>query len=80
MAGYLLVGSHRGVEFSVGGEHMRSVYGGGAISLAVVGHSHVWCAAAKLNCIQTHWFGWSSASSILLPGWKSFSGRGRLGG
>ncbi len=69
VVGYLLVGSCRGVESGVGGRHMRSAYGGGAISLAVVGRSHFWGTAAKSNCVHAHWFGWSSALSILLPGW-----------
>jgi hypothetical protein len=49
VVGYLLVSSCRGVGSGVGGRHMRSAYGGGAISLAVIGRSHFWGMAAKLK-------------------------------
>jgi hypothetical protein len=80
VVGHLSVGLHRGVVFGVGGRHMKFAYSGGAISLAAIGRSHFWGTAAKLKCVHAHCFGWSSASSILLPGVYLFSDMGRVGG
>ncbi len=52
---------------------------GGAISLIVVGRSHFWGTAVRSKCVRAHWFGWSSASSMLPPGWYSSSGMGFWG-
>ncbi len=62
VVGCLLVGLHRGVKSGAGGVHIIHAYGGGAISLIVVGRSHFWGTAARLKCVYAHWFGWSLAS------------------
>ncbi len=68
VVGCLLVGSRRGVKSGAGGRHIMHGYGGGAISLIVVGRSHFWGTAARSKCLHAHPFGWSLASSMLPRG------------
>ncbi len=68
-----------GVKSGAGGVHIIHTYGGGAISLIVVGRSHFWGTAARSKCVHVHRFGWFLASSMLPPGWYSSSVMGFLG-